>query len=129
MRILLYTFVLAATLVLGACGPLNTDLHPLPTYRVRVTEVGIPAPAPGGSEVTISAVWEDGGAPFQVTWGFPTDFERVLVTQNTSQRSSSLTVRIPAGTEPQSWLCDVTVADGSPYRSSRQFSLVRLAAQ
>ncbi len=127
-RPLLVCLSCLALAALSACGPLNTDLHPLPTYRVLVTGVTAPAPAPGGSEVTISAVWDAGGAPFQVTWGFPADFERVLVTESTTERSASVRIHIPEGSTEANWLCDVTVADGSPYRSTRQFSLGRTAA-
>ncbi|MCC7477503.1 hypothetical protein IT575_03505 [bacterium] len=128
MRLIVSLVLIAVCMALASCGPKNSDLHPLPTFRVHINSVSVPAPAPGGSEVTLSAVWETGGPPFLVTWAFPPEFERVLVSEETSQRQSTVRIRLPAGAEAAQFVGNVTVADGSPYRDTRSFTLQRSAA-
>lgn len=122
-------FVLLCVCATAACGPANADLHPLPTYRVAITDLTVPQPALAGTEVTISVEWKAGGAPFLVTWGFPPEFERVLVSEETSKHSARITVSLPSGNIRQDFACDVTIADPSPYRDVRSFTLTRLGTE
>jgi hypothetical protein len=96
-------------------------------FIVALNEVEDPAPVAGGEEVSITASWMHGKAPFTLHWGFPEGFEpRTIDAQAGEERSQTVTVRAPEGHGNFAFLAQVDIIDPTGYIDADAFTVTRL---